>query len=235
MWRTAVSRASVVQLNQDWAIFPGSIHVDEENYTCSQRSRWRTCLKKLLTLSVGDTLKHAQSSAGSPQIVFSSDCPEGTAALQLMRTLCDWTDQHRKTGLLHVLMALQRCVCREQPNITFKSIWSVLFLPQDSNYCIHKSLYRLYVSAAQQLVTACHSHICGFCNATWNSSSYAEKHVEALHQDLLCCPIFKLTQIRPLAPSEKLFDSQSDMNFAFRCFCCHISSILKLLLWFAVI
>lgn len=219
-------------------------HRWRELHSCSQRSSLRTCLKKLLTLSVGNTLKHAQSSAGSPQIVFGSDCPEETAASQLMRTLCDWIGQHRKTGLLRVLMALQQCVCREQPNITFKSIWSVLYLPQASNYCIHTSRhFPAFLRFLQCLVKATHwIHsttsnlwqpvilICvAFATLTWNTSSNAaaaakKKACWSTPSNLLCFvqPSNErrfITWTQTYFKSfKKLFDSQSDMNFAFRCF-----------------
>lgn len=61
--------------------------------------------KMKVTSSVCDRLKHTQNPAGSPQIVFSSVCPRGTGALRLMKTVCGWTGSHRKTGLLHLLVA----------------------------------------------------------------------------------------------------------------------------------
>lgn len=114
VWRAAASRASIVLLNQDWAIFPGNI--GEQHYTPVLRGVCgghvsTDCFKMKDTFSVGDTFKHTQNPAGSPKIVFSSVCPKGTAALHLMRTLCGWTGQHRNTGLLHVLMAPQEFAC----------------------------------------------------------------------------------------------------------------------------
>lgn len=130
VWRAAASRASIVLLNQDWAIFPGNI--GEQHYTPVLRGVCgghvsTDCFKMKDTFSVGDTFKHTQNPAGSPKIVFSSVCPKGTAALHLMRTLCGWTGQHRNTGLLHVLMAPQEFACT-----IFKCIWSLLSLPKAS-------------------------------------------------------------------------------------------------------